>query len=202
MLLKIKPLIKKDYQRVKEIYEEGIQTGLATFEKEAPDWNVFHEKYLSHSRLVVLLDGIIIGWATLSPFSKRQVYRGVAEVSIYVASNARGKGAGDFIMKKLIESSESNGIWTLQAAIFRENIASIKLHENNGFRLVGFREKIGQLDGVWKDNLFLNVEVMGDIFQNNIFERIQILLKGWIVPGKVILFREVSRIENLAGLSF
>jgi L-amino acid N-acyltransferase YncA len=153
MLLTSRKIVKEDYQAVKQIYEEGIQTGFATFEKVVPGWDVFNDKYLQHSRLVVLSNQEVIGWAALSPFSKREVYRGVAEVSIYVASNARGQGSGDYLLKRIIESASANGIWTLQAAIFRENVASIKLHKNNRFRLVGFREKIGQLDGVWKDNL-------------------------------------------------
>ena len=153
MLLETRKLNQEDYQAVRAIYLEGISTGLATFETEAPDWNAFDQKCLSHSRLVVLIDKEIGGWATLSAVSKRPVYRGVAEVSVYVGRLARGKGIGGFLLKKLIKSSERNGIWTLQANIFSENIASIILHQNNGFRLVGRREKIAQLNGVWKDNL-------------------------------------------------
>lgn len=154
MLLTSRKLVKEDYQAVKRIYKEGVLTDFATFEKEVPRWDIFNEKYLPHSRLVVLSNQVIIGWAALSPFSKREVYQGVAEVSIYIASAARGQGSGAYLFKQLIESASANGIWTLQAAIFRENTVSIKLHERNSFRLVGYREKIGQLDGIWKDNLF------------------------------------------------
>lgn len=156
MLLNIRSLIKDDYEAVRRIYQEGIATGVATFETTAPDWSGFDEKYHPHSRFVILSENkVILGWAALYPVSKRHVYRGVAELSIYIAASARGRGIGDRLLKRLIESSEQHKIWTLQANIFSENEASIRLHQNNGFRVVGFREKIAQLNNSWKNNVLL-----------------------------------------------
>jgi L-amino acid N-acyltransferase YncA len=144
-----------DWLAVKQIYEEGIATGLATFEQKAPGWTDWDSSHLSQGRIIAKEDGNIIGWAALTPVSGRCVYAGVAEVSIYVSGKARGKGLGKQLLQRLIEESELNNIWTLQAGIFPENKASIKIHECNGFRMVGFREKIGKMNGIWRDTILM-----------------------------------------------
>ncbi len=136
---------------VERIYLEGIATGNATFETESPGWETWDSKHHPHSRLVALEGTEVLGWAALSPVSTRRVYAGVAEVSIYVAEAARGKGVGRALLPVLVEQAETNGIWTLQAGIFPENRASIALHKAFGFREVGVRERIAELRGVWRD---------------------------------------------------
>ena len=144
-----------DWKAVKEIYEEGIATGNATFQQSAPAWEEWNSSHLSHSRLIAKDGEGIIGWAALTPVSGRCVYAGVAEVSVYVSARARGKGAGKQLLQKLAEESEANNIWTLQAGIFPENIASIKIHKACGFRISGTRERIGKMNGVWRDTVLL-----------------------------------------------
>jgi phosphinothricin acetyltransferase len=153
----LRPLKKLDYEAVKRIYQEGIDTQLATFETLVPDWKDWDLKNLPFCRFVAVLDREIAGWVSLSPVSKRTVYQGVAEVSIYVGKDFRGQGIGKKMMKHLIEQSKKEGIWTLQSNIFSENETSLKLHLQSGFRIVGVREKIGQLNGVWKDNILLEL---------------------------------------------
>lgn len=148
----IRPLLSSDWPVVRRIYEEGIATGIATLQTEAPDWTAWDRGHLPSARLVAELDGIV-GWAALSPVSTRAVYAGVAEVSIYVAAAARGRLVGRTLLHALIAASEQAGIWTLQAGIFARNPASARLHERCGFRLVGRRERIGALHGVWQDTL-------------------------------------------------
>jgi L-amino acid N-acyltransferase YncA len=141
---------------VKTIYEEGIATGHATFQTEPPEWAQWDQGHFLHSRLVTLSDaGEVAGWAALSPVSGRAVYAGVAEVSIYIRAGERGRRAGLQLLRALVEESERNGIWTLQAGIFPENIPSLKIHAHCGFRQVGFRERIGAMDGVWRDTVLL-----------------------------------------------
>lgn len=140
-----------DWNEVRAIYLDGISTGNATFETEAPTWEKWDSGHRSDCRLVARQDEDILGWVALSPVSGRCVYAGVAEVSVYVSGSSRGKGIGDAMLKSLIIESEKAGIWTLQAGIFPENIASIKLHLNNGFRELGRRERIGKMNGVWRD---------------------------------------------------
>ena len=142
-----------DWEQVRAIYLEGIAEGNSTFETEAPSWERWDEGHLQVARLVMRDGGKILGWAALSPVSKRRVYRGVAELTVYVAESARGRGAGRALLEALIKESESNGIWTLQASIFPENAASVKLHLACGFREVGRRERIATLNGVWRDTL-------------------------------------------------
>jgi phosphinothricin acetyltransferase len=142
-----------DWEQVREIYLEGIRSGHSTFETEAPSWECWNETHLPFARLVMRAGERVNGWAALSPVSKRQVYRGVAELTVYVAESARGQGIGRALLEALIEESERNGIWTLQASIFPENLASIKLHRRCGFREVGRRERIAMLHGVWRDTL-------------------------------------------------
>jgi len=145
----------EDWPAVEKIYRQCIVTENATFETEASDWENWNAKHHAHSRLVARNEQRVLGWAALSPVSARRVYAGVAEVSIYIAEAARGKGIGKGLLSALIEQSEQNGIWTLQAGIFPENTASITLHKSCGFREVGRREKIGQLKGVWRDVILL-----------------------------------------------
>ena len=140
---------------VKRIYQEGIKTKQATFETEAPEWEQWNSAHLKTCRLVALEEKKVLGWAALSPVSGRCVYGGVAEVSVYLDSEARGKGLGKKMLAQLIIESEANNLWTLQSGIFPENIASVKMHTDNGFRVVGNRVRIGQLDGVWKDTILL-----------------------------------------------
>ena len=140
-----------DWQSVRAIYEEGIATGHATFETQVPGWEKWNGGHLHTCRLVARRDGEVIGWAALSSVSGRCVYAGVAEVSVYVAASVRGSGVGKALLRALVEVSESEGIWTLQAGIFPENEASIALHKACGFREVGRREWLGQMNGVWRD---------------------------------------------------
>ena len=144
-----------DWTRVSEIYQEGINTKLATFETEVPTWERWDEVHLSDARLLAELDEKIVGWAALSPVSARPAYRGVAEVSLYVAEVARGRGVGKRLLGALVQKSERIGLWTLQAVTFRENAGSVALHKKCGFREVGVREKIARLDGVWRDTVLL-----------------------------------------------
>lgn len=144
-----------DWPFVRKIYEEGIATGQATFEQEAPEWDSWNKDHLRICRFVAKKDNQVIGWAALSPISERCVYGGVAEVSVYVSSDARGQGVGTQLLWALIEDSGKEGIWTLQAGIFPENTASLQLHRKNGFREVGYREKIGQHKGVWRDVILM-----------------------------------------------
>lgn len=148
-------LLQEHYPEVKKIYLNGIATGQATFQTDAPDWEEWDKAHVKHSRIISSDNGIITGWAALTPVSGRCVYAGVGEVSVYVASAYRGKGIGSILLKELIARSEQNNIWTLQAGIFPENIASVQLHKNLGFRIVGTREKIGKMNGVWRDTILL-----------------------------------------------
>lgn len=142
-----------DWSNVARIYAEGMATGYATFEKDVPSYEDWNKDHLSNCRIVAEEKGEIYGWAALSPVSGRCVYGGVAEVSVYVAENARGLGVGKSLMQALITQSEDAGLWTLQAGIFPENTASIILHEKVGFRKIGYRERVGKLDQTWKDNV-------------------------------------------------
>lgn len=144
-----------DANRVLEIYSMGLATRLATFETQVPSWSAWDLKHLNHSRLVYTEAEKVLAWAALTPVSTREVYRGVAELSIYVDTNYLGKGIGSKLMEELITSSENYGIWTLQASVFPENTATLKLHEKHGFRVVGRKERIAQLDGKWKDTVAL-----------------------------------------------
>jgi len=152
----IQPFTATHWPEAKAIYEAGLATGNATFQTEAPTWDDWDQGHLAHSRLVATDDaGRVLGWAALSPVSGRCVYGGVAEVSVYVAAEARGKGVGRQLLSALIAEAEAHGMWTLQAGIFPENTASVKLHEGLGFRTVGYRERIGKQHGVWRDTVLL-----------------------------------------------
>ena len=147
----IEPMTARDWPVVREIYLEGIRTGNATFETSVPQWEKWDAGHLPSCRWVARTGDDLLGWAALSPVSGRCVYAGVAEVSVYVAERARGQGIGMKLLTALVEASEQAGIWTLQAGIFPENIASIEVHKRCGFRIVGTREKIGCMDGRWRD---------------------------------------------------
>jgi L-amino acid N-acyltransferase YncA len=149
--ISLAPLSAEDWPAVRAIYVEGIATGNATFEKAAPEWSRWDEGHLHVCRLVARVADAVVGWAALTPYSRREVYAGVAEVSVYVSERARGQGVGTALLSRLVKDSEREGIWTLQAGIFPENTASIELHQRAGFRVVGIREKIGSMDGRWRD---------------------------------------------------
>ena len=150
-----------DWEQVRSIYLEGIAAGNSTFETEAPSWEKWDEAHHQFARLVIRDGQKVLGWAALSPVSKRNVYRGVAELTVYVTESARGQGAGRALLEALINESEQNGIWTLQGSIFPENTASIKLHLTCGFREVGRRERIAMLNGVWRDTLLFERRCRG-----------------------------------------
>lgn len=163
MEFSIKTLSPGDWEAIRAIYLEGLATGQATFETTAPtqsEWDIGH---LPFARVGAFANDTMLGWAALSPVSKRGAYAGVAEVSVYVAASARGKGVGKELLRQLIAEAETNGIWTLQASIFPENKASMKLHEWHGFRTVGRRQRISKLNGVWRDTILLErrSEVVG-----------------------------------------
>ncbi len=154
--MQIIPMTAAHWPQVKTIYENGIATGNATFQTSAPEWDEWNSSHVKNCRLVAIDDNqAILGWAALTPVSGRCVYAGVGEVSVYIHPGAQGKGLGSSLLNALITESEQHGFWTLQAGIFPENAASVKLHERCGFRLVGHREKIGQMNGQWRDTLLL-----------------------------------------------
>ena len=155
LALQIAPLTAEHWLAVREIYAQGIATRNATFETVVPDWAEWDARHLPGCRLIAQTGGKVVGWAALSPVSTRQVYRGVAEVSVYIAERARGQGTGAALLAALIADSERNGIWTLQAGILAENEVSIHVHERAGFRVVGKRERIGRLDGHWRDTVLM-----------------------------------------------
>lgn len=150
----VRDLRPEDWPAVRAIYEDGIGEGNATFETEAPDWEAWDAAH-SELRFVAERDGEIAGWAALSPVSGRCCYRGVGEVSVYVAATARGGGVGRALLDELVARSEAAGYWTLQAGIFPENEASLRLHRACGFREIGRRERLGELNGTWRDVVFL-----------------------------------------------
>lgn len=155
--MQIRPFDPGDWDSVLAIYIEGLITGQATFETTAPSWEKWDSAHLPFARLVAVSedDGRLAGWSALSPVSARAVYSGVAEVSVYVGDAFRGKGVGGALLDRLIQESESNGIWTLQASVFPENLPSMGLHKNRGFREIGVRERIAKLNGVWRDTIVL-----------------------------------------------
>lgn len=153
--MKTRDLVRSDFPRVLQIYKEGIDTKVATFETQLPNWDNWNKSHLEICRLVVEINNSVCAWAALSNVSDREVYKGVAEISIYVSQAERVKGIGKYLLNIMINESELNNIWTLQSSIFAENIASINLHKTCGFRKIGYREKIAQLDGKWTDNVIL-----------------------------------------------
>jgi L-amino acid N-acyltransferase YncA len=154
--MNILPMTADHWPAVQAIYAEGLATSNATFTTEAPAWAEWDASHLRTCRLVAADDAQrVLGWAALSPVSSRCVYGGVAEVSVYVGASARGRGVGQALLAGLVAASEQHGLWTLQAGIFPENAARVRLHEGAGFRRVGRRERIGQLHGQWRDTLLL-----------------------------------------------
>lgn len=150
-------MLPEDWPAVSQIYLEGIATGDATFETQAPAWDEWNSRHLETGRLVAVDEpgDDILGWVALGPYSSRRVYAGVAEVSVYVAAAARGRGVGKALLTQLIAGAEAAGFWTLEAGIFPENSASLALHLSCGFHVLGRRERIAQMKGVWRDVLLL-----------------------------------------------
>ena len=153
--LQITPMKLEDWDAVARIYDEGISTGLATLEASTPTWESWNEAHVPQCRLVVRLNNTVVAWAALLPVSKRKVYAGVAEESIYVSASARGRGVGKLLLNALCDASEQAGFWTLQAVILRDNVPSVGLHEACGFRIVGYRERIGFARGKWHDTVLM-----------------------------------------------
>jgi L-amino acid N-acyltransferase YncA len=154
-MLEIRRMEPEDWPVIEAIYAEGIATGDATFETGAPSWEEFDRGRLPDHRVVAVDGGEVVGWAALSPTSHRECYVGVVEHSVYVAEAARGRGVGRALMNALVAGADAAGIWTIQTSIFPENAASVALHERAGFRVVGRRERIAKLNGVWRDTLLL-----------------------------------------------
>ena len=151
----IEKLLSGHWPEVRAVYQEGVASGDATFETEAPEWERWDASHLRACRLVALTGERVAGWAALSPVSARKVYAGVAEVSVYVGAGFRGRGLGRALLSTLVRESEAGGIWTLQASVFPENVASVELHKACGFREVGRRERVGRLKGRWRDTILL-----------------------------------------------
>lgn len=151
--MEIRRMQAADWPEVAHIYAEGMATGMATFETRVPEYEDWNRAHLPACRWVADAGGRLLGWAALSPVSGRCVYGGVAELSIYIGAESRGQGVGRALLTVLIPDSEEAGLWTLQSGVFPENKASIGLHLAMGFRQLGYRERIGRRDGVWKDNL-------------------------------------------------
>jgi phosphinothricin acetyltransferase len=153
MSLTIETMTAADGDAVRAIYQEGIASGQATFEVEAPSWEQWDAAHQPFARLVARVNGEMVGWAALSPVSRRRCYAGVAEVSVYVSASHRGQGIGRQLLLAVIAESERHGIWTLQGATFAENAASLRLQRACGFRELGRRERIAQHQGVWRDTI-------------------------------------------------
>lgn len=153
MDLSVEPLMPSDWPQVRAIYQEGIATGQTTFEVKFPSWEEWDSAHLPACRLVARRGEQVLGWAALSPVSGRPCYAGVAEVSVYVGAAVRGQGVGSALLEALIAASERHGFWTLQGSTFPENTASLRLQALSGFRVVGRRERIGRLDGAWRDTV-------------------------------------------------
>ena len=165
MQLTIREMADSDWHAVARIYQEGMDTNLATFQTVCPTWEHWNAAHLPQCRLVAVLDGAVVGWVALSPYSSRPVYAGVAHLSIYIGAEARGVGVGKKLLSALIEASEAAGFWTLASGIMENNAASIALHKSCGFRLVGFREKIGKdRFGVWRNTLLMERRSARDDF--------------------------------------
>ncbi|GAA4195992.1 GNAT family N-acetyltransferase [Pedobacter jeongneungensis] len=153
--MEIIELLPLHWEEVRIIYLQGIATKQATFQTDAPAWEEWDKGHLAGLRYVAIIDGNVAGWAALTPVSGRCVYAGVTEVSVYIHEGYRSKGIGGALLQKLVTESEASNIWTLQSGIFPENTASIALHEKLGFRKIGYREKIGKMDGVWRDTVLM-----------------------------------------------
>jgi L-amino acid N-acyltransferase YncA len=161
--MEVRDLGHEDWPEVARIFEQGIRTGVATFETDVPSWEAWDAAHLPEHRFVAERDGQVVGWIALAPVSSRCCYEGVAEVSAYVGEEARGEGVGKALLGRLIESAEQAGIWTLETGVFPENAPSLRLLQRFGFRIVGTRERIGRMHGMWRDVVFLErrSEVVG-----------------------------------------
>ncbi len=155
MDITFKTLAKEDWKNASKIYSEGIATDNATFEQRVPTWEEWDKNHLKTCRIAAEINEVVVGWACLSPVSDRCVYGGVAEASVYISKVHRGAGVGTQLLNRLIEESEMEGFWTLQAGVFPENTASLMLIEKLGFRQIGYREKVGKMNGVWRDTILL-----------------------------------------------
>jgi phosphinothricin acetyltransferase len=155
----VRPFDPTDYPAVAAVFAEGIDTGQATFETTVPSWEEWDAAHLPAHRFVAEEDGDVVGWVAVVPYSRRAVYRGVGEESVYVAARARGRGIGRALLETVIASARAGGLWTLQAGVFADNVASLELHRRLGFREVGVRERIGQLDGGWRDVVLLELRL-------------------------------------------
>jgi phosphinothricin acetyltransferase len=155
----LRAMTEADWPEVAAIWADGIATGNATFETEPPSWKVFEETRHRDGRFVAEMHGAVVGWAAIAPVSTRPCYAGVVENSVYVASSARGNGIGSLLVEALVEAARKAGIWTIQTSVFPTNAASVALHKRAGFRLVGRRERIAELDGIWRDTLFLELRL-------------------------------------------
>jgi len=153
--MRIRPMREVDWPDVARIYLEGLETGNATFETELPDWATWDQGHLAECRLVADLGDEVVAWVALTPVSRREVYRGVVEHSIYVSRDGRGRGIGRALLMALIEAAEAAGFWTIQTSIFPENQASLTLHERCGFRVIGTRERVAMHDGRWRDTILM-----------------------------------------------
>lgn len=153
--MKFVDITESNFHHVLQIYSEGLDTGMSTFETQLPTWERWHQGHLPYGRLLLIDADHPLGWVALSPVSSRAVYRGVAEISIYVSACARGNGIGSMLMERLIQESEANQIYSLQAGIFPNNIGSLALHRKHGFRRIGHKERIAQLHGQWHDNVLM-----------------------------------------------
>lgn len=149
------------FPRIAEIYQQGLDTGIASFETQVPDWQKWDEKFLKPIRLIALEHNQIMGWLALSPVSQREAYKGVAEVSLYIDKEFSRKGVGTKLLTEAIDLSQHAGFWTLQAVIFEVNEASVLLHKKCGFRVVGYREKIAQRLGVWHNTILMEIRLDG-----------------------------------------
>ncbi|MEA5144350.1 MAG: N-acetyltransferase family protein [Oscillibacter sp.] len=168
MAYKISKMFEFDWPEVSRIYQEGMDTNLATFQHECPTFDEWDNSHLKDCRLVIIEGNKVLGWAALTAISGRCVYAGVAEVSIYIDQDYRGHGVGKALLLELIRLSEENGFWTLQSGIMQDNTASIRLHESCGFRLVGYREKIGRDQyGNWRNTVLMEKRSASDIFNGS-----------------------------------
>ena len=153
--MEIEKITEKHWPEVRAIYESGLATGNANFSHQVPDWDEWDKTHVKNCRLVATENAEVLGWAALTAISDHCVFAGVAEVSIYIAENSRGKGIGKLLLSNLIKQSEENNFWTLESRIFVENLASIKIHEDCGFNMIGTRKKIGKMNDVWRDTLLM-----------------------------------------------
>lgn len=165
MEYEVRHMSEDDWPAVRRIYQLGMDTNRATFQTECPPWAEWNRSHLRSCRLVILKGGAVIGWAALTAVSSRSVYAGVAEASIYIDPSAQGRGAGTRLLNALMDESEEQGFWTLQSGILQENLASIRLHERCGFRLVGYRERIGRdRFGLWRNTVLMERRSKSDRF--------------------------------------